>query len=327
MAFGNTSNFASKLRYGHQIILLALIGVILVSCQDKVLVQDKTPFSASVVRLGDTVVAEIDGTSLYLSDIENAALAKGLMKPGENLTPAKPIFHSVLDELIDQRLLALEALRRSLDQNDETRRRLAVSRERILSNVVVETLLAEKVTEDAILRMYEEQAALQEGGEQVRARHILVETEDKAKELKDLVEKGGSFSALAKEFSIDISTQDLGGDLGYFSRDALREDMASVAFATQKGSVSETFKTSLGWHLIKVEDRRVTPKPRFEEIKPEITSYMTYAAIEKMLKTLRENSSIELKLGGGKGARTDPSPNEIPKSEKSKSEKSSIPKK
>ena len=132
MAFGNTSNFASKLRYGHQIILLALIGVILVSCQDKVLVQDKTPFSASVVRLGDTVVAEIDGTSLYLSDIENAALAKGLMKPGENLTPAKPIFHSVLDELIDQRLLALEALRRSLDQNDETRRRLAVSRERAM---------------------------------------------------------------------------------------------------------------------------------------------------------------------------------------------------
>lgn len=305
MVIGNKARIVRMKPFGRHFTKLVFTALFLTACQDKVLLQDKSPLSASVVRLGDTVVADIDGTSIYLSDVENTALAKNLIKPGASLTPANPVFHKVLDELIDQRLLALEALRRSLDQNDETRRRLAAARERILSNVVVETLLAEKVTEDAISRMYDEQAALQEGGEQVRARHILVETEEKAKELYGLLESGGQFSTLAKEFSLDISTQDLGGDLGYFSKDALREDMANVAFTTKKGTVSEPFKTSLGWHVLKVEDRRPTPKPRFEDIKPEITSFMTYDAIEKFLKSLRSNSSIELKLGGGSQKRPD----------------------
>ena len=304
MVNGNKARNARIKPFGRHLPKLVFAALFLAACQDKVLLQDKTPFSASVVRLGDTIVADIDGTSIYLSDVENAALAKDLMKPGASLTPANPVFQQILDELIDQRLLALEALRRSLDQNDETRRRLAAARERILSNVVVETLLVEKVTEEAILRMYDEQAALQEGGEQVRARHILVETEEKAKEIVELLEKGGRFSTLAKELSMDVSTQDLGGDLGYFSQDALREDMANIAFSTEKGEVSEPFKTGLGWHVLTVVDRRPTPKPKFEDIKPEITSFMTYDAIEKLLKSLRSNSSIELKLGAGKQAPT-----------------------
>ena len=276
---------------------MVISGVLLASCQDKVLLQDKTPFSASVVRLGDTVVAKIDGTTIYLSDVENTALAQNLISSDSVLTPSNPIFQRILDELIDQRLLALDALRQSLDQNDETRRRLARARERILSNVVVENLLAEKITDAAILRMYEEQSALQERGEQVRARHILIETEEKAKELLALLEKDGDFAALAKEFSEDLSTQDLGGDLGYFTQNALRADISDVAFNTVKGEISAPFQTKDGWHILKVEARRQTPKPKFEDIQAEIKSYMSFDAIEKRLKSLRENSNIELKLG------------------------------
>ncbi len=296
---------------------MAISGGLLAACQDKVLIQDKTPFSASVVRLGDTVVAKIDGTSIYLSDVENTALAQNLISPDSVLTPSNPVFQRILDELIDQRLLALDALRQSLDQNDETRRRLASARERILSNVVVENLLAEKITEAAILRMYEEQSALQEKGEQVRARHILVETEDKAKELLDLLEKGGDFSALAKEFSEDISTQDLSGDLGYFTQGALRSDISNIAFNTAKGEISAPFKTKDGWHILKVEARRKTPKPKLEDIQAEIKSYMSFDAIEKRLKSLRENSNIELRLGGGKKS-NNPSPVDENKTEQKK---------
>lgn len=272
-------------------------GLALAACQGGLVVGGKSPLDTKIVRLGDTVVAEVAGTSIYLSDIEHAALAKGTLTPGQPLTPKDPVFQTVLDELIDQRLLALEALRRSLDQNDETRRRLAIARERILANVVVEKLLAEKVTDASVQRMYDEQRALQGKAEQVRARHIVVETEDLANELRDLVEKGGDFSALAKEFSIDQSTRDLGGDLGYFSAEAMEDVIATTAFALEKGAMSAPFETSYGWHILTTIDRRAMPRPALKTIRPEIVSFMTYEEIQKLLKSLRASSDIQLKTG------------------------------
>ncbi|MCF6221548.1 MAG: peptidylprolyl isomerase [Robiginitomaculum sp.] len=274
-----------------------LSGLALGACQGGPMVGEKTPLNTKIVRLGDTVVAEVDGTSIYLSDIEHAALTKGTITPGQPLTPKDPVFQTMLDELIDQRLLALEALRRSLDQNDETRRRLAVARERILANVVVEKLLAEKVTDESVKRMYDEQRALQGNAEQVRARQIVVETEELANELKDLVEKGGDFSALAKEFSTDPSTRDIGGDLGYFSENAMEEVIASTAFSLEKGAISEPFKTGDGWHILTILDRRAMPRPDIKTVRPEIVSFMTYEEIQKLLKSLRANSDIQLKTG------------------------------
>jgi len=276
--------------------IMMLAGLALGACQSGGSMEEKSPLNTQIVRLGDTVVAEVDGTSIYLSDIEHTALAKGVLSSGQSLTPKSPVFQTILDELIDQRLLALEALRRSLDQNDETRRRLAVARERILANVVVETLLAEKVTEDSIKRMYAEQSALQSKSEQVRARHIVVGSEEQAKELKDLVEQGGNFAALAKEFTIDPSTQDLSGDLGYFSKNAMEDVIAAQAFALETGTVSEPFETKSGWHILTTTDRRPMPRPALKTIRSEIVSYMTYEEIQKLLKSLRSTSAIELKL-------------------------------
>ncbi len=283
---------------GLSAILLASCS--LIGCQEKIIMQDNSLFSANVVRLGDTIVAEVDGTSLYLSDIEHGALAKGLVKPGVVLTPDNPVFQSVLDELIDQRLLALEALRRSLDQNDETRRRLSASRERILSNVVVENLLAETVTDETIQRMYDEQSAMQEKGQQVRARYLLVSSEKKAEQLKKQMEGGADFAALAREFSIDLSSRDLGGDLGYFSKDSVREGLASLAFSTKVGDITAPVKIDTGWYILKVEAIRAMPQPKFADIREEIVSYMTYDEIEKLLKSLRSASSIQLRLGNTK---------------------------
>jgi len=276
---------------------LVVTSSFLGACMDKKIIEDKTPFSANIVRLGDTVVAEVDGTSIYLSDIEHTALAKGLIKPGALLTPSDPLYQRILDELIDQRLLALAALQRSLDQNDETRRRLAAARERILSDTVVEALLAEKVTDEAARRIYEEQGDLGASGLQVRARQIVTLSEDEALEFKKLVENGGDFAALAKEFSIDRSTADLGGDLGYFSKGAVPDFIAIAAFKTKKGDVSAPFKSKLGWHILYVVDTRQTPRPKFEDVKPKIISYMTTDEIDKLLKSLRNDSTIVLKTG------------------------------
>jgi len=266
-------------------------------CMNKKIVEDKTPFSANIVRLGDTAVAEVDGTAIYLSDIEHAALAQGLIKPGDTLTPADPLYQRILDELIDQRLLALEAIRRSFDQNDETRRRLAVSRERILSDTVIEQLMAEKVTDEAARRIYDEQQAMGGNGKQIRARQIVTASEEEALEFKKLVENGGDFAALAKEFSIDHSTADLGGDLGYFSKGSLSEKITKVAFNTEKGEVSPPFLIGEKWYILQIVSVRQIPRPKFEDVKPKIVNFMTNDEIDKLLKSLRNDSTIILKVG------------------------------
>lgn len=280
--------------------LLTLVfmgGIALSSCQDRLVMSDNSPFGEGVMRLGDTEVAEIDGTKIYLSDVERTAAAQGLIEQGSPLAPGQPVFQKVLDELIDQRLLALDALRQSLDQEDETRRRLSAARERILGNILVEHHLRDTVNGTTIRRMYDEQASLSDRGDEVQARHILLKDEQTAKDIAKKLAAGADFAALAREISEDESSRNAGGNLGYFTNDMLEAIFTNVAFTTKKGEISKPFKTKNGWHILQVQNRRKAPKPTFEEMRSEILNFMTYDEIQNILKSLRAQSDIKLLFG------------------------------
>lgn len=272
----------------------------LVACQDRLIMADNSPFGETVVRLGDTEVADIDGTKIYLSDVERSAASSGLIELGSPLTPNQPIFQKTLDALIDQRLLALDALRRSLDQKDETRRRLSVSRERILGNVLVETHLQGNVNETTIRRMYEEQAEFSKRGNEVKIRHILMKTEAEIMTLAEKLAAGGDFDSLAREYSEDAGSRDKGGSLGYVTRDMINKKMAATAFSanlTGDNSVSKPFETQDGWHILDVQDRRRASIASFEDMRSEIVDFMTYNEIQNLLKSLRAQGDIKLLFG------------------------------
>lgn len=276
----------------------AFIGVLaLTACQDRLVMSDNSAFGEGVVRLGDTEVASVDGTKIYLSDVERTAAANGLIEEGSPLTPGQPVFQKVLDELIDQRLLALDALRQSLDQEDETRRRLSAARERILGNVLVENHLKNTVNETTIRRMYEEQAGLRDRGDEVQARHILLKDEATANEIAKKLADGGDFAALAREMSEDEGSRDKGGNLGYFTNDMLEAKFTQIAFATQKGEVSAPFESKYGWHILQVQNRRKAAQPTFEEMRSEILNFMTYDEIQNILKSLRAQGDVKLLFG------------------------------
>ena len=258
---------------------------------------DNSPFGEGVVRLGDTEVAEIDGTKIYLSDVERTAASQGLIQEGSPLTPGQPVFQKVLDELIDQRLLALDALRQSLDQDDETRRRLSAARERILGNVLVENHLRNTVNETTIRRMYDEQASLRNRGDEVQARHILLKDEETANDIAKKLAEGADFAALAREMSEDEGSRDNGGNLGYFTNDMLEPIFTKVAFSTPKGTISAPFKTDYGWHILQVQNRRKAAEPGFEEMRNEIKNFMTYDEIQNILKSLRSQGDVKLLFG------------------------------
>jgi peptidyl-prolyl cis-trans isomerase C len=272
---------------------LSLLPVTLSACGD---IEGRTedPFGPAIVRLGDAVAAEVDGTPIYVSDVRREGTAQGLIDRGDPLGPGSPLYDQLLDELIDQRLLALEAMRRGLDETDETRRRIAAAQERILGNILVETVVDSAVTEDAVRRMYEEQVDLVELGDEVRARHILVDTIEEAREIIDLLGNGADFAQLALDRSKDDTTRLEGGDLGYFTPDEVTSAFARAAFDTPVGQVSEPFRSEYGWHVLKVEDRRADEPPTFEEMRPRIVRFMTFDEIQRLIDVLSSRADVKI---------------------------------
>ena len=119
------------------------------------------------------------------------------------------------------------------------------------------------------------------------------EAEDKAKAVEARLAKGEDFAKIANELTEDPSGKANGGDLGYFTKEQMVPEFANVAFSLDKGKVSAPGKTQFGWHVIKVEDKREKPKPKFEEVKPQIEQYVARKAQADMITKLRAEAKIE----------------------------------
>ncbi len=241
------------------------------------------------------VAARVAGEPIYVYDITREAAAQSMIAPRDVLRPGDEVYERILQELIDQKLLAQEAAARGLDETPEASRRLETARERILGNVLLENEVSNSVTDEAIRRMYDEQVRLVEMGDEVHARHILVATREEAEELRrQIAEEDADFSQLAFEHSLDEATRLEGGDLGYFTADTLTGPLATAAYATPVGEVSAPVESSFGWHLVMVEDRRASERPSFENLRPRIVRFMTFDAIQQLLAGLRESAEIQL---------------------------------
>ncbi len=255
---------------------------------------DSEPPIATVTSTyeGETA-AIVNGEPIYFSDVELEAVAQGQIEPGSEFTTSHPEYHQVLEQLIDQRLLAQEALARGLDQEPAARRRLESGRERLLGNILVESLVAGEVTEDAIDLMYEEQVKLQQLDDEVRVRFILVETSDAANAIQAELADGRDFAEAALAHSTDTSTRLDGGDLGWVNPNELADPFPAIIGDTQTGSFSGPFETSRGWNILKVDERRTKPPKTKAEMRPEIITFLTFTQISDILRELRNTADIQ----------------------------------
>lgn len=253
-------------------------------------VEDGDHSSADIAaRVGDTVIT--------LGEVRREAAARELVSEAELLHPAAPDFQRVLQDLIDQRLLALEAARLGLQDDPEARRRLAAAQERILGNILVETVVSDAVTEEAVQRVYEEQRRLAPSEIELRARHILVATREEADEVARLIAEGTDFAQLAARVSQDPATRFEGGDLGYFTRGGILPAFAEVAFDTAEGEVSAPFQTEYGWHVLLVTDRRRQPQPGLDERRADIVRFLTLQGIDALLSDIRDGYPVSITAG------------------------------
>jgi peptidyl-prolyl cis-trans isomerase C len=241
---------------------------------------------------GDHAVSRVDGHTIWASDVKREAVAQGLIGEGEPLDITSDLFRRVMDEVVDQKLLAAEAVKRKLDKDPAAQRRLAAARERILGDLLVETTVTDGVNDGAIKGLYQEQLKLAKQSEEIHARQIVVASVPDAEAIKKLLASGGSFEALAMERSVDASTRFNGGDLGYFTTDVMPAAYEANLKAAKTGEVVGPFPIEGGFALVKIEDRRLEQPISLEAARPQIIRFLTYDQVRDLLEKLRGRSKI-----------------------------------
>lgn len=257
---------------------------------------------------GDKAVARVQDATIWASDVRREAVAQGLIGENEPLDATSELFRRVLDEVIDQKLLAREAERRRLDASPLAQRRLEATRERILGDMLVENVVDGAVSDQAVQTLYNEQLRLAKTSEEIRIRVILTRTKAEADAVLGILRQGAAFEAVASERSIDEATRFSGGDLGYSTLDVMPQSYAAALRDRPAGSVVGPFQTEGGWAVLRVEDRRKETPPTLEQARPQIVRYLTYDGVRRLLEQLRGKSKVDVLLPASPAASVPPTP-------------------
>jgi peptidyl-prolyl cis-trans isomerase C len=255
---------------------------------------------------GDRAVARVQGQTVWASDVKREAVAQGLVGEGEPLDITSELFRRVLDEVVDQKLLAREAERRGLDNSPLAQRRLQATKERILGDMLVENEINGGINEQRVQALYQEQLKLAQTSEEIRVRLILSRTRPEAEAVVGLLNQGAAFAAVAQERSIDEATRFSGGDLGYSTLDVMPQAYANALRNAPPGSTVGPFQTEGAWAVLRVEDRRKESPPTLEQARPQIVRYLTYDGVRRLLERLRGKADVDVMLPESPAAPPEP---------------------
>jgi len=250
-----------------------------------------TIVSSSAGRAADdAIVATVNGRAITEADVRLAETEIG--NDLGTLAPEKR--RRVLVEYLIETVLFAEAGEKaklgSGQRFDERRRYWD---RRAMRDTYFDHSVKGAVSEADARTFYDKQVAAMPAQEEVRARHILVDSEDKAKEIYEKIAHGADFTEMARQFSKDPGSKDEGGDLGYFTRGRMVPQFEEAAFKLDKGEVSLPVQSQFGWHLIKVEDKRQRGAPAFDKIKDRIIATLVHRRAQEIGQNLRAAAKVE----------------------------------
>lgn len=233
----------------------------------------------------ETVVATVNGKDITVGHV--IALANRLPDRFKQL-PDTDLFYGVVDQLIQQ-----SALSAGID-TDTKAVRLAVENETraLLATEAIGKIEDAATTEELIEKAYNEQYADAKGAEEFNAAHILVETEEEAKELVITLEGGADFAELAKEKSTGPSGQS-GGVLGWFGLGQMVPEFEQAVVAMDAGGISAPIKTQFGWHVIKLNEKREKSAPALVEVRAQLIEQLKVEAVNKQIKKIELTADIK----------------------------------
>jgi peptidyl-prolyl cis-trans isomerase C len=188
-----------------------------------------------------------------------------------------------IETLVSQKAMVLNALKEGLDKDPSVIRRTKTLRDRVLADAWLNRKGDAAITDHALHTLYVRDIAGKPGPYEVRARLILVPTEDEARTIIEKAQSGADFADLARQYSKDGSAAN-GGDLGYATLGALSPEIGSAAFALQLGQITPfPLKTLAGYFILRVEGRRQRGTPTFDEARPQLEAALRADAIREAI--------------------------------------------
>jgi peptidyl-prolyl cis-trans isomerase C len=250
--------------------------------------------AADALGADSEVVAQVNGKPIYRTDVLAEAVKRRWITVAQDLDPASPQFGQIVEDLIEEKLFAEEAVTQKLDQDPDVQRRLERAREIVLAQALRQKISAEVLSEDNVQRFYRDRNRQIPLGQMVRARIIVTAGREDAEAAKRLLTRGQTFAAVAFERSQDAETRAEGGDLGKeFLPESLPDGLRQAAQTTPVGEVAGPIQTPKGWYLIKVESRRQEEPPTLEQLRPEIQRWLVFDAMNGMYERLSATARIE----------------------------------
>jgi peptidyl-prolyl cis-trans isomerase C len=240
----------------------------------------------------DQVVATIDGQEITIADLMQ--IHQELPDQFRQM-PFEMLYPNLVENAIDSQLLLAAARSAGLEEDPDVSSRVDAYEERVMQQVYLDHELNAQLTDEVLQARYDEEIGSAPEQFEVRASHILVETEEEAREIIGLLDDGADFATLANERSTGPSGPD-GGDLGYFGAGPTRmvPEFEEAAFALEVGNyTADPVQTQFGWHVILVTDRRPVAKPTFEQVRDDLRGAMAEQVINDALADLREGVEIQ----------------------------------
>lgn len=244
------------------------------------------PATAEETAPVDRVVATVNGTDITLGHM--IVLRAGLPAQYDQV-PAQVLFDGILDQLVQQTLLA-----QSHEGDPSRQARLIIENEEraVMASEVLSGVIDSAISDDTIQAAYEARYAGTESEVEYSAAHILVATEEEAADLIAKIEEGAEFPDLAREFSTGPSGPN-GGDLGWFGEGVMVAPFFEAVAALEPGQISAPVQTDFGWHVIQLKETRAKERPELDAVRGDIAEFLRAEAVEAHVATLETGADIE----------------------------------
>jgi peptidyl-prolyl cis-trans isomerase C len=230
---------------------------------------------------GNAVVATVNGDPIRLSDV--AAAANQVSPEIQQQMPKDVLYSRLIDQLVNRKAIAIQAHKSALDKKPEIQHAMAAAADQVLVNAYLQQQVLPAVNEEAIKAAYDKQYAGKPGEPEVHARHILVDTEAKAKDVITQLQGGAKFEDLVKKYSDpkDPATQ-AGGDLGFFKKGDMLPEFADASFKLKPNEFTTTpVHTRYGWHVIQTLETRTSQPPTYDQAHDQIKQGLVQAGLQK----------------------------------------------
>ena len=246
--------------------------------------------SPSHAQSNDTVIATVNGEEITVANLKFAAGRLGDAIGHLTDEQKNEVLTGILIDLV---LLAQAGKEKGLEQTDEFKQRMEFLTTQSLRDAYFETHISALVSEEDIKSTYQEQVANEGGEKEVKASHILLESEAEAKDVIEELNNGGDFAELAKERSTGPSGPN-GGDLGFFGKGRMVKPFEDAAFSMVVGDYTkDPVQTQFGWHIIKVFETRTQPAPAYEEVAEQLRQEVVRVKYDEVINDLKSKANIE----------------------------------